>query len=84
MIHDPRRKLPQDIAGARSAARCAFGDGALREDRRAPARRPPAGAGLSFVAATDNRVVGTLRLWHVCAGPARPALLLGPLAVDDA
>ena len=49
----------------------------LREDRM------PA-AGLSFVAEQDRRVVGTVRLWHVSAGPARPALLLGPLAVDDA
>jgi predicted N-acetyltransferase YhbS len=29
----------------------------------------------------DGRLVGTVRLWHVAAGPARPALLLGPLAV---
>src|SRR4051794_13800234 len=39
---------------------------------------------LSFVAADHGCVVGTVRLWHVSAGPARPALLLGPLAVDDA
>ena len=37
--------------------------------------------GLSFVATDGGRVVGTLRLWPVSAGPARPALLLGPLAV---
>lgn len=49
----------------------------LREDR------DPAD-GLSFVATEDERIVGTLRLWHVCAGPGRPALLLGPLAVDQA
>jgi predicted N-acetyltransferase YhbS len=49
----------------------------LREDRL-PAE------GLSFVAEQDRRVVGTVRLWHVSAGPERPALLLGPLAVDDA
>jgi predicted N-acetyltransferase YhbS len=40
--------------------------------------------GLSFVATTKTGVVGTVRLWQVSAGPARPALLLGPLAVDDA
>jgi predicted N-acetyltransferase YhbS len=49
----------------------------LREDRE-PAE------GLSFVAAEGRRVLGTVRLWHVCAGPARPALLLGPLAVEEA
>ena len=37
--------------------------------------------GLSFVAIEDGRVVGTVRLWDVAAGPGRPALLLGPLAV---
>ena len=49
----------------------------LREGRR-PAR------GLAFAAIRGGRLVGTLRLWHVEAGPARPALLLGPLAVDPA
>ena len=38
-------------------------------------------AGLSLVAVHHSRHVGTVRLWHVTAGPARPALLLGPLAV---
>ncbi|GGC63670.1 GNAT family N-acetyltransferase [Chelatococcus reniformis] len=51
----------------------------LREDRL------PA-AGLSLVARESgpagSRLVGTVRLWHVAAGPARPALLLGPLAVE--
>lgn len=37
--------------------------------------------GLSFVARAGDRVVATLRLWHVEAGGV-PALLLGPLAVD--
>lgn len=37
--------------------------------------------GLSLVAADHGRIVGTVRLWHVNAGPGRPALLLGPLAV---
>jgi predicted N-acetyltransferase YhbS len=37
--------------------------------------------GLSLVAVECGRVVGTVRLWHVAAGPGRAALLLGPLAV---
>lgn len=37
---------------------------------------------LSLVAIERGHMVGTVRLWHVTAGPARPALLLGPLAVD--
>jgi predicted N-acetyltransferase YhbS len=49
----------------------------LREDR-SPAN------GLAFVAEQDESIVGTVRLWHVSAGPGRRALLLGPLAVDTA
>jgi predicted N-acetyltransferase YhbS len=45
--------------------------------------RSPA-EGLSFVAVENRCLIGTVRLWHVCTGPARPALLLGPLAVDEA
>jgi predicted N-acetyltransferase YhbS len=37
--------------------------------------------GLSLVALERGQIVGTIRLWHVTAGPGRPALLLGPLAV---
>jgi predicted N-acetyltransferase YhbS len=48
----------------------------LREGRL-PAR------GLSFVADDSGEIVGTVRLWHVAAGD-RPALMLGPLAVDCA
>ncbi len=45
---------------------------------RAPAR------GLSLVARdAEGGLVGTVRLWHVKAG-GTPALLLGPLAVDQA
>jgi predicted N-acetyltransferase YhbS len=32
----------------------------------------------------ERRIVGTVRLWHVAAGPGRPALMLGPIAVDPA
>src|SRR5262245_49758774 len=46
----------------------------LREDRL------PAD-GLSFIACVGGQLVGTLRLWDISAGPRRPALLLGPLAV---
>jgi predicted N-acetyltransferase YhbS len=36
---------------------------------------------LSLVGVDGEEVVATVRLWHVSAGPRRPALLLGPLAV---
>jgi predicted N-acetyltransferase YhbS len=46
-------------------------------DGRAPAE------GLAFLAVREGRLVGTVRLWHVSAGGI-PALVLGPLAVDEA
>ena len=46
-------------------------------DGRAPA------TGLALTAVREGKLVGTVRLWHVSAG-GRPALVLGPLAVDPA
>jgi predicted N-acetyltransferase YhbS len=40
--------------------------------------------GLSLVATHNGRLVGTVRLWNIAAGPGRAALLLGPLAVHQA
>jgi predicted N-acetyltransferase YhbS len=37
--------------------------------------------GLSLVAVDRGRLIGTVRLWPIAAGPGRAALLLGPLAV---
>jgi predicted N-acetyltransferase YhbS len=40
--------------------------------------------GLAFSAVTARgRLIGTIRLWPVNAGTAGPALMLGPLAVDQ-
>lgn len=76
-----RQERLSDIDAREALLDAAFGDcrftktsERLREDRL-PAE------GLSFVACENGRVVGTVRLWHVTAGPGRPALLLGPLAV---
>jgi predicted N-acetyltransferase YhbS len=43
-------------------------------------RRPA--DGLAFALLDGVRLVGTLRLWHIEAGSAGPALLLGPIAVE--
>jgi len=59
---------------AYGASRFAKTSERLREGRL-PADR------LSLVAVDHGRLVGTVRLWHATAGPARTALLLGPLAV---
>lgn len=38
-------------------------------------------SGLALVAVDSRRLVGTVRLWNIVAGPGCDALLLGPLAV---
>lgn len=39
--------------------------------------------GLALVARADDRLVATVRFWHIDAGGV-PALMLGPIAVDPA
>ena len=68
---DARERLLNAAFGpARFAKTCER----LREGR-APARR------LTLVACLGERLVGTIRFWHIQAGD-RPALLLGPVAVN--
>ncbi len=62
------------LDAAYGAARFAKASERLREGRL-PAQ------GLALVAVEQGRIVGTIRLWHVAAGPGRAALLLGPLAI---
>lgn len=38
--------------------------------------------GLSLVIDRNSEVIGTVRLWHVSAGPNHAALMLGPIAID--
>jgi predicted N-acetyltransferase YhbS len=77
-----RNERPTDVVAREALLDRAYGlarftktSERLREGRR-PADE------LAFVAIERGRVVGTVRLWHVWAGADRPALLLGPLAVD--
>jgi predicted N-acetyltransferase YhbS len=60
---------------------CFGANRALRTCERLRDGRAPA-EGLAFSAVRLGGLVGTLRLWHVSAGGI-PALMLGPLAVDD-
>ncbi len=77
--------MRKDAAAREALLDRGFGDVALQQGlASACARAACRPTGLSFVAEDHGRVVGTVRLWHITAGPARPALLLGPLAVDDA
>lgn len=52
----------------------------LKPSERLREGRLPAD-GLALVARDGDRLVGSVRLWHVAAG-GRPALLLGPLAIE--
>jgi predicted N-acetyltransferase YhbS len=77
-------EAPRDVAAREALLDRAFGPRRHRKSsERIRAGRLPA-AGLALVARDDDALVGTVRLWHVSAGRGRPALLLGPLAVDAA
>src|SRR3954470_9258460 len=79
-----RNERPTDIAARERLLDAALGPArAAKSSERLREGRLPA-EGLSLVAEGNNCLVGTVRLWHVVAGPARPALLLGPLTVDGA
>lgn len=79
-----RQEKPSDAAAREALLDLAYGPVRFEKpSERLRAGRAPAG-GMSFVAVDDGRIVGTVRLWDVTAGPACPALLLGPLAVDPA
>jgi predicted N-acetyltransferase YhbS len=70
-----------DIAAREQLLDAAFGDCRYgKTAERLREGRLPA-PGLSFVASKDGRLIGSVRLWDISAGPAHPALLLGPLAV---
>ena len=77
-----RRERKADVAPREALLDVSYGPIRFSKtsERLREGRRP----GLSFVAASGRRLVGTVRLWDVSAGPGRPALLLGPLAVDPA
>jgi predicted N-acetyltransferase YhbS len=82
MVHF-RNELPSDVDAREALLDAAFGPARfLKASERIRTGRVPAD-GLALVAEDDGRLVGTVRLWDVAAG-GRPALLLGPLAVDAA
>ena len=77
-----RVERPSDVAARETLLDDAFGPTRfaktcerLREDRMPT-------DGLALVAMQGERLVGTIRLWHVDAGGV-PALLLGPVAVAN-
>jgi len=76
-----RKELLRDTDVREALLDLSFGEARHRKaaERLREGRLPA--HGLAFVASDHGRVIGTARLWNVSAGPSRPALLLGPLAV---
>jgi predicted N-acetyltransferase YhbS len=73
-----------DVAAREAILDAAFGPRRfLKSSEKIRRGRLPA-EGLSLVARDGDRLVGTVRLWHVAAGrTGGDALLLGPLAVAE-
>jgi predicted N-acetyltransferase YhbS len=76
-----RAERASDVVAREALLDACFGENRhMRTCQRLRDRRSTA-EGLAFSAVAQGRLVGTLRLWRVCAGGV-PALVLGPLAVD--
>ena len=79
-----RSERPQDGPQIEDLLDRAFGaDRHARPSYRLREGIPPLHP-LCFVAEAEGRIVGAIRHWPVRIGDARPALLLGPIAVDPA
>jgi len=74
-----RTERPADVAAREALLDLAYGP--VRFTKPSQRLRERREAALSLLALEQGRVVGTVRLWPVAAG-GRPALLLGPLAVQ--
>jgi predicted N-acetyltransferase YhbS len=79
-----REETVLDVEGREALLDACFGEERFRKtcERLREGRRPA--EGLALAAELDGRIVATLRLWNIEAGPGRPALMLGPIAVDPA
>jgi predicted N-acetyltransferase YhbS len=76
-----RGERASDVIAREALLDACFGDNRhMRTCQRLRDGRAPA-EGLALSAVAQGRLVGTVRLWHVSAG-GKPALMLGPLAVD--
>jgi predicted N-acetyltransferase YhbS len=76
-----RKELHRDVEARETLLDLCFGDARFQKAAERLREGRLAAPHLSFVASDRGRVVGTARLWNVSAGPSRPALLLGPIAV---
>src|SRR5260370_18308410 len=81
-----RAERASDVVSREALLDACFGDNRHTRtcQRLRDGRAPAEGLALSVVRQEgQGRLVGTVRLWHVSAG-GKPALMLGPLAVDAA
>jgi predicted N-acetyltransferase YhbS len=77
-----RNETPLDFEAREDLLDLCFGPARFQKTcERLREGRLPAD-GLSLVVEQNGALIGTVRLWHVLAGPGRPALMLGPVAVD--
>ncbi|MBX9646613.1 MAG: N-acetyltransferase [Xanthobacteraceae bacterium] len=77
-----RAERSSDVVAREALLDACFGDNRhTRTCQRLRDGRAPA-EGLALSALVRGRLVGTVRLWHVSVG-GLPALMLGPLAVED-
>jgi predicted N-acetyltransferase YhbS len=76
-----RNETPFDVAEREALLDEAFGEDRFAKTAESLREGRLPADGLSLIACTRAGIVGTVRLWTVSAGPGRPALLLGPLAV---
>jgi predicted N-acetyltransferase YhbS len=78
-----REETPPDIPAREALLDACFGEERFRKtcERLREDRKPAEDLSLTI---DDGRggLIGTVRLWHVSAGPNRPALLLGPIAIE--
>ncbi len=78
-----RQETTRDVEAREALLDTCFGaDRFQKTCERLREGRVPAD-GLSLVIERDGAVIGTVRLWHVSLGANRPALMLGPIAIDS-
>ena len=75
-------EAPDDAAAVMALVERAFGPGRYAKSAERLREGNHFAPQLSFVARENDHVVGAVRLWPVRIGE-RPALLLGPIAVDS-
>ncbi|MDE2383880.1 MAG: N-acetyltransferase [Alphaproteobacteria bacterium] len=79
-----RAEIPSDFAAREALLNKAFGVKRMRKTSEKLRKGRLPAQGLAFSAINEKgKLVGTVRLWNIIAGSAGPALLLGPLAVDE-